>query len=290
MSFIESPRFPEGIGYRSIGGPAFRTGVVETLSGREYRNSRWSQSLRRYDLAHGAKTQEELDELIAFFESVAVGRGNMFRFKDWADYAATIANGRLGTGVGDGTPSLQLVKVYASGANSRARDIQKPVSGTVLCYRNASPITVGASAGNIAISTTTGLVTFVADVSVACALHTPGASHVFTTASDITGLIIGSKVYLRDVTGTAASTLNGLAHTISNKSGSGPYTWTISTVTTGLTASSGFGEKFPQASDALTAAFEFDVPVRFDVDEFMSSPEAPGVYRIDSLPLVERRV
>lgn len=290
MSFIESPRFPDKIAYQSVGGPVLRTAVVETLSGREYRNSRWSQSLRRYDIAHTGKTQAEIEELIAFFEAVAIGRANLFRFKDWADYAMTVANGGLSYGFGTGGPTHQLRKVYTSGSNLRYRDIRKPVSGTVACFRNASPITVGVAAGNIAIDATTGLVTFVADVSQAITGHTPGASHVFTTASDLTGLIIGSKVYLTGVTGTAAATLNSVIHTISNKTGAGPYTWTISTATTSLTASGGTAAKYPQPADVLTASCEFDTPVRFDTDEFMSSIEAPGVYMIDSLPLVERRV
>lgn len=290
MSFIESPRFPEGIAFRSVGGPVYRTGVVETLSGREYRNARWSQSLRRYDVANNAKNQTEIDALIAFFEAVAQGRANMFRFKDWTDYFVTVTNGILASGLGSGVPTYQLRKKYVAGAYTRYRNIQKPVAGSIVCYRNASPITVGASAGNIAIDTTTGIITFVADVSRAISGHTVGSSHQFTTAADITGLVITSKVYITGVTGTAASVLNGIAHTITGKTGSGPYTWTISTVTTGLTASSGTGAKYPQAADVLTWAGEFDVPVRFDVDEFMYSPEAQGIYLVNSLPIVERRI
>jgi len=291
MSFVESPRFPDRIGYLSVGGPTFRTAVVETNSGAEYRNARWAQSLRRYDLAHSGRTQAEIDELLAFFLAVGQGRAHMFRFRDWADYRVTVTDGRLELGAGTGEPTYQLAKAYAAGAYTHYRDITKPVAGSVACYRNAGLLTVGAGAGNIAIDTTTGLITFVADASQAIASHTPGATHVFTTAADISGLSIGSKVYLTGIVGTAAASLNAIAHTISNKTGSGPYTWTLSTATTGLTVSSnGTAAKFPQASDALTWAGSFDVPVRFDVDEFPIRIEGPGIYTLDTLPLVERRV
>lgn len=290
MSFIETPRFPEGIGYQSVGGPVFRTSIVETLSGREYRNAHWSQDLRRFDVQHAAKTAAEIDTLHAFFVAIGQGRANLFRFKWIKDYTTTTANGFLGTGAGTGAPTYQIRKRYTAGSTNYNKDIRKPVAGTVTGYRNAAPITVGASPGNIAIDTTTGIITFVADDSEAITGHTPGASHVFTTAADIPGLSIGEKVYLTGVTGTGAATLNAIAHTIANKTGSGPYTWTLSTATTGLTASSGTAYEYPQASDVLTCACEFDHPVRFDTDELVARIEGPGIYTLDTLPLVERRV
>ncbi|MFN8961092.1 MAG: hypothetical protein ACK5YV_05935, partial [Betaproteobacteria bacterium] len=42
---------------------------------------------------------------------------------------------------------------------------------------------------------------------------------------------------------------------------------TISTSTTGLTATGGTARFFPQPTDALTWSGEFDVPVRFESDE-----------------------
>jgi hypothetical protein len=34
MSFLETPRFPERIGYGAVGGPMFRTEIAVTGSGR----------------------------------------------------------------------------------------------------------------------------------------------------------------------------------------------------------------------------------------------------------------
>ena len=290
MSFVESPRFPDGIGYRTVGGPGFRTTVIPTQSGREYRNKKWSQARRRYDVAHAAKLREEIEELYAFFYAVGEGRANGFRFRDVSDFDATASEGVLGAGFGSGVPTYQLKKRYTAGALVHDRDISKPVSGSVVVYRNASPVTVGAGAGQISIATATGIITFVADVSRAISGHTPGASHVFTTAAEITGLIIGSRVYLSGITGTAAATLNGASHEITGKSGAGPYTWTIAAATTGLTASSGTAEKYPQVGDLLTWSGEFDVPVRFDVDEFPVVLEDRDVFGLETLPMIELRV
>ena len=73
-------------------------------------------------------------------------------------------------------------------------------------------------------------------------------------------------------------------------SGAGPYTWTINAVTTGLTASGGTAYEYPQATDALTWAGDFDVPARFDTDEmrYQMLESGPGrrMYQLASVPVV----
>lgn len=290
MAFYESPRFPETISEGASGGPGYLTEVIERDSGHENRNQVWSAARARYDVAHGLKTQAQLDTLIAFFRTVK-GRTHGFRFKDWTDFDATSSEGRLGTGaIGTGAPTYQLYKRYTSGSQTEDRLISKIVAASYTIYKNATPVVEGAGAGEFALNANTGIVTFVATDSEAITGHTPGATHVFTTAADIAGLAIGEKVYLTGVTGTAATTLNSIAHTISNKTGAGPYTWTLSTDTTGLTASGGTAFEYPQATDALTAAFEFDVPCRFDTDQMRATIETYGAYTWGQIPIVEIRV
>lgn len=292
MAFLETPRFPDRIGYTSAGGPTFSTDVVQIASGAEVRNANWSTELMRYDVAHAAKTQSELDELMAFFRSRR-GRAEGFRFKDFADYAATTSNGLLGAGVGTGYPTYQLYKRYTTGAVTHDRKIVKPVTATV--YRNAAPVTAGTGAGNIALDTTTGIVTFVSDNTQPITAITPGASTSITITAAQTPLVSGDKVYISGVGGTIGAALNGIAHTISSKAGSASLTFTIATDTSGLAWTSGGScYAYPQADDALTWAGEFDVPVRFDVDQFQASIISRGhgntIYSLDSLPLVELRL
>ena len=102
---------------------------------------------------------------------------------------------------------------------------------------------------------------------------------------------MGEKIHISGVSGTAATALNNLAHTITAKTGTGPYTWTISTATTGLTASVGTAKEYAQDADTLTWAGEFDVPVRFDSDEFRAQMLESGptnrLYSVSGLALVE---
>lgn len=294
MSFVESPRFPDKLGYGASGGPTFRTSIIALASGFEQRNADWSVERRMYDLVHTAKNRDELDELIAFYLTVARGRLHGFRFRDWADYNDTHGDaiGWLGGGVGTGSPTLQMYKRYVSGSNAALREITKPY-GTISVTRGGVAVVYGASAGQISIDTTNGEITFVADDSEAITGHTIGSSHQFTTAANVTQLGIGDKVYIGSVTGTASSLLNSAAHTISNKSGSGPYTWTISTNTGGsptLTASGGTIYAYPQADEALLWSGEFDVPVRFDTDELMAMIRGKNLFDLDRIPIIEIRV
>lgn len=298
MSFIESPRFPDRIAFGASGGPQFRTSVVELASGFEQRNADWSIERRRYDLIHTARTRDELDEVMAYYLTVARGRLHAFRFRDPMDHNDSHGDaiGWLGAGVGTGYPTYQMQKRYVSGSNSALRQITKPY-GTIAVTRAGVAVTasVGSpqAAGTVSIDTTTGIATFEADATQAIASHTVGTSHQFTTAANVTQLGIGDKVYIAGASGTAATLLNGIAHTISNKTGAGPYTWTISTNTGGsptLTATGGTIYAFPQADEALLWSGEFDVPVRFDTDELMAMVRGPRLFDLERIPLVEIRV
>lgn len=151
MTDFAEVQFPTDISYGATGGPMFLTDIVSTLSGREQRNSKWSQSRAKYNVASGIKTESQWHALIAFFRSrrgMAVG----FRFKDWSDYQGE--NEEIGVG-DDSTAQFQLVKIYASGLVAVSRDITKPVTGTVDVYIDSV-----LQASGLTIDTTTGIVTF----------------------------------------------------------------------------------------------------------------------------------
>lgn len=150
MAFIET-RFPTDIAYGSAGGPQYSTDIVIMQSGYEQRNANWSQARAQYNVAHGVKTQAQLDMLVAFFRA-RKGRADGFRFKDWTDYQVTAQ--AIGTGNGS-TTVFQLVKTYISGGITETRTISKPVSGTINIYLNAVLQNSGYT-----LDTTTGLVTF----------------------------------------------------------------------------------------------------------------------------------
>jgi len=61
--------------------------------------------------------------------------------------------------------------------------------------------------------------------------------------------------------------------------------WTVSTITglVSFTVAPGIGK-------VVSADYEFDVPVRFDIDWFPQSFDAPDVSSIESIPLIEDRI
>jgi len=276
MAFNETASLPDCIALGAIGGPMFSTDIIVVRAGYESRNANWSQSRRRYDIQTGVKTKTDFQSVADVFHAVG-GRLDGFRFKDWADFEATVSNGFLyatdgtssyGTaGTGYGMPVLQLVKAYTAGSSTHLREIRKPIAPIVI-YRGGTPATAGVGAGNYALDLTTGLVTFVADQSRSIISHTPTASHNFDVSSAFSpNLTGGQRVYITGVTGTAATLLNGLSHNVVTAVGA---TISISVNTTGLTASGGTAFIYPQSTDTLTWSGEFDVPVRFDSDELQA--------------------
>lgn len=296
MSFIEQ-RLNDGlIVYDTVGGPEYSTDVVEVQSGHEKRNVNWAASRGRWELGERRIRRAELEALIAFFRTVK-GRAYGFRFRDWADYQASIATGRLGTlGQGTGLPTYQLVKRYALGSQTEDRAIKKPVSGTVTVYRNGVAVAFGAGPGQVSLDTATGLVTFVADDSKAIQSITVGTTTQVTFSASVGGLLAGQKLYLGPVAGPDAALLANQAHLINSVSGTGPVTYVLAVNTAGksITPGGASGYKYPQAADILAWAGEFDVPVRFDADILRTRIEAmegaESLHYLYSLPLVELRL
>src|SRR3954454_22212979 len=168
MSFHEI-LFPLDIALRSAGGPQRRTELVTFGSGREQRNARWADSRRRYDAGYGVKTLQALHAVVAFFEERR-GQLHGFRWRDRLDHASAAPGAPVspldqGIGIGDGaTAVFQLVKTYGAGFAPYAREIKKPVAGSVRVALAASE----GSAAAFSCDTTTGVITFLAG-------HSPAA-------------------------------------------------------------------------------------------------------------------
>lgn len=161
MAFHEV-RFPDDISRGARGGPERRTRIVELASGDEERNSPWADSRRRYDAAYGIRRADDLAAVVAFFEA-RHGRLYGFRWKDWSDYKSCLPSASPSAtdqiiGEGDGSATqFQLVKVYASGAQSYSRRIVKPVAGTVLIALDGI-----AQGSGWSVDPSTGVVSFAA--------------------------------------------------------------------------------------------------------------------------------
>jgi len=154
MSFREV-QFPTDIAAESglVGGPEWRTEIVELVSGAEKRNAAWANPRHKWDVATGIKTKTQLQSLKEFFQ-VMQGKLIGFRFKDWMDYEGTYVE--IGTGTGAQT-EYQIVKIYNYSLWSYSRTITKPVSGSLSVYVDDVPQVYSTEYD---FSTTTGIITF----------------------------------------------------------------------------------------------------------------------------------
>ena len=145
MSFLETPRFPESIAFGAVGGPVWFTSTTLNMAGYRAAVANFSQSMHRYDVSHGLKTDEQMRELIAFFQAMR-GRYHGFRFKDWSDYTVESGEGFFTT---IDSTHRQLLKRYETGALTYDRDIKKPVDGSLTI----------AGSGTYTVDYTTGILT-----------------------------------------------------------------------------------------------------------------------------------
>ncbi len=294
MAFHEV-RFPDNISRGARGGPERRTQIVELASGDEERNASWANSRRRYDVAYGIRRADDLAAVVAFFEA-RNGRLHGFRFKDWGDHKSCLPSGTPSPtdqtiGTGDGTTTaFQLVKHYASGdeernaswANSRRRydvaygirradDLAAVVAffearnGRLHGFRfkdwgdHKSCLPSGTpSPTDQAIGTGDGTTT-------AFQLVKRYAS----------GAQSWTRAIAKPVAGSVRIALDGV------EQGSG---WSVDTATGVVTFSAA-----PGSGVAVTAGFEFDVPVRFDTDVLDVTLDLERLGSITSIPLLELR-
>jgi uncharacterized protein (TIGR02217 family) len=268
----------------------FKTDVVVVNSGYESRNRIWQYARIMADVSQNVKTLDDFETLQAFF-NLAAGKANAFRVKDWTDYVVPLSRGVLGTGVGSGDPAYQLGKRYTTAAQNYDRPITRPVSGQVAVTRNGTPVVIGLSGGQLlSINVDTGIVTFRADATQPVTSFAVGATTSVTLAGNPGSLVAGQRLYLTGFTGASAGLLNNRSHLINSVVGAA---FVLATNTAGADIGNflgtAFGLKYPQSNEPLAWAGQFDVPMRFDIDQLVGQIIAPNVYSWSSIPLVEVR-
>jgi uncharacterized protein (TIGR02217 family) len=282
MAFLESPRFPDRIAYGSSGGPKYQTTVAVTGGGHESRNADWEQARHRYDVAYGVRSLDDLEALIEFFHA-AQGRAYGFRFWDPGDYKSCRTDTPPAATDQDqnhnGSTTTQLIKTYSRGTLSRVRDIRKPVGGTVVVAVD------GAESSAYSLDTTTGIITWDHTSYSIQAVDT--GNNVVELTGDLTGTMSAGDSF--EISG---STGNDGVYTISAltyDSGNNRTEITTSKSIDDSTADGNVLHGQPNASQTVTAGYEFDVPVRFDIDELSTVHEDYRQAQAEA-PLVEVRV
>lgn len=281
MSFLETPRFTRAPAYGYRGGPRYSTDIVVVGGGQEFRNQNWANSRGRWVMTVPLAGAALLADLQEFFHAVA-GAAHGFRFKDWLDYEVTVANGRIGSSAyGTCKPTGQLQKAYTKGALTRYRDIFKPVSSPTI-YVGGVAQTLNT---DYTLDETTGLVSWTPAASRGIAAISQANPGVLRTSTNHPWSN-GDEVYLSGIGGMTE--LNGRVVTVTvvdtdevsigiNTTGYGAYT------------SSGTVAQYVQTDQLVTWAGEFDVPARFESDEFDVEIRDKLAYFADGLPIVEIR-
>ena len=278
MAAFSEERLDMGVDYGSDGGPGFSTSIIAFPNGFEARNSHWAQDRGQWQLGQRVISKAKLEYIQAFFR-VRSGSFQGFRFKDWCDWQA-----KDEALVITGAKTAQLIKTYSSGADSQQREIKKPVGASVSLTRNGG-------AYSAALDSSTGIVTFSEDVSKNVSAITqanPGQATV-----NAHGFSSGDEIYLSAPVGMTE--VNDQVFTITvvdaNNFTLGVDTSGYSAYSSGVTA-----KKFPQSSENIRWSGEFDVPVRFDTDQFKAQFDAyddgstDAAFFLSSLPVVEVRV
>jgi uncharacterized protein (TIGR02217 family) len=153
MADFHEVQFPCPISRGATGGPSFRTRIVPSASGFEWRNAEWSEARGQWDVGKPVRNNRAYFEAIITFHRRRRGALHGFRFKDWSDYKAT--GQLLIAAAAGGETTVQLIKTYTDATGTSIRTIKKPVAGTVQLYRNGIPLASS-------VNTVTGVCTFAA--------------------------------------------------------------------------------------------------------------------------------
>lgn len=253
-------QFPTDISEGAGGGSQKPTRFVVMPSGREQRIKLWSASRRQYNIDMASRNPTQGAALVAFWEARDGGL-RAFRFKDWNEYSVT--NEPL---FPDGSPTVQLVRSYSSGSQTRTRNIYAPVASPAVTLRKNAGVFAGFS-----LALTTGLVTLTAIISKAITAITQAAAAVVTVGA-AHGFAINDKIYFSGIVGMTQ--LNGLVGTVMATAAT---TITVNIASSGFSAyvSGGTAAKYLTTTDTLDWTGQFDTVVRFDAQQQeVSIPQA----------------
>ncbi len=312
-------RFPREINFGFSGGPVFFTQVSSTTGGQEQRQQNWEQARHRYTASHEVKTREELKALLDFFMAVR-GMAVGFRFVDWNDWSSDVSENQgivwptlaaigdmthqkmrnttsLALGAGDGVAvGFQALKKYEL----------EPVVGdmlgvdSVVFVNSTSKITrtVGSwitdgfvvgdhvyctgTPGNLndgslgTVTTVTALELTVSSTLTEQAVARFGVN-VFSQDLDV-------APYFREIKKlvTIRVIVDGVTWT---EAPSGVDTYTVDYDTGIITANTA-----PAAGEVVEADFVYDVPVRFEKDDWAQQLEHFGIGSVTDIQLIELRI
>lgn len=150
-----------------VSAPLFSTQITQADSGAEQANRRWRHPLRKFICPEGVREHDVFEALKAHW-LVMGGPAHTWPIRDPTDFASAdleamneepaITNMDQVLGTADGVRTqFQLLKTYARGSQTYAREIHLPVTSSVVVSVNGVNV---ASPGNWSVSRYGGVVTF----------------------------------------------------------------------------------------------------------------------------------
>ncbi|MBP8788279.1 MAG: DUF2460 domain-containing protein [Azonexus sp.] len=282
--FLEE-RISDLIRYGSSWQDEFAVEITHSSGGREDRRLIHPYPVRKFDISYMLDSATTYSDLLGIYYR-AHGQFAGFRARCFDEWSSNSAKGALtafdqimplvSTGV------YQLAKTYGTdktaGATGYAtRLIKKPVSGTVRVGVQSTEI----RSADWSVDTTTGRVTFAADVTASVSSIGQGATAVLTVGThSFTG---GMAVHISGVAGMTQ--INGLRALILSTDAT-HITVAINSSAFSAYTSGGTVHTRPQAGEQVTAGYEFDFPVRFN-STLPVSQDYPGYRPVDGVELIE---
>ena len=267
--FVET-RFPTSYSEQSKIGPKMGAIIIPADSGQEKRITQYTEPKLYFEVENLHRNLADLEPTLHFFMN-RKGRLTGFRMKDITDFSVTDEAFAVSDGA---TASYQLTKSYTSGGQTQVRTITKPVTGTFTIYEDDVPVTV-----NMTVDTTTGIVLFTLG-SMTITFTAATKRFTRTSGSWITnGVTVGRKVVIdgsvsNDGVFTVTSVVSGTIIEVSE--------------TVVEEAAVVCEVHYPPEVDVvLTWTGEFDVPVRFDVDEVIFSVTGFEDFNLNTLTFQE---
>lgn len=311
-------RFPQEINFGFAGGPAFFTQISSTSGGQEQRQMNWEQARHRFSASHEVKTREELEDLLNFFMAVR-GMAVGFRFVDWNDWSSDVdANQGIvwpaladaadmshhdmvsvdtgAIGIGDGAAlTFQLTKKYelepvvgdslgfyghtftnSTGVITRVSGNWSSYGFVVGDYVYCTGSLNGLNDGSLGKITNLSTTDMTVDGTLVDELTPRQGIRIFSQDNDV-------APYYRTVTKpvTVRVIVDDVVWT---ESPSGADTYQVDYDTGIITCSTA-----PALSETVQADFVYDVPVRFEKDDWMQQLQHFNVGDVTNIELIELR-
>lgn len=289
MSYFLEERLSELIRYGSSWTEEFAVNDGKTSGGARYGSLIHPYPVRTFDSSWMLDVATLWPELVNTYMR-AYGTLAGFRARCFDEYST---NGQKGTPTPYDQPMglistgvYELRKYYGTDKAALSigyphRKLKKPVAGTTRVGITSGATQTEIRAADWSVDTTTGIVTFAADLTFAVTAITKAVQAVLTIGTHT--LVTGQSVQVSGVSGMTQ--INGLRALITGTSAT-TITVDINSTAFSTYSSGGAVHTRPQSGEVVSAGCEFDFPIHF-ITKLPVGMDYPGYRPVESLQFEE---